>query len=286
MSWDPERLPDQTGRTIVVTGGNAGIGAHVSEQLARAGARVVLASRSPERAQAAIDGIRERVPGAALVTVRTDLASLSSIRTAAAELRALGPVDVLINNAGRTDTVRPRQTTEDGLELVVGTNAFGPFALTAQVAPALAPDGRVVWLGSMATRMVRADIDDLQSERRYAPFRAYGLSKHAVQALGFELDRRWRAAGSARRSLVAHPGFALDRGAVPFVVQSKERGAWPVVRAAIDPDAGGGTFWGPRTGMVGLPVLAKPVAASADPAFGAEVWRQAEAATGVDFPIP
>jgi len=285
VSWDPEHLPDQSGRTIVVTGGNAGIGARVSEQLARAGARVVLASRSPERAQAAIDGIRERVPGASLALVRTDLASLASIRTAAAWLRALGRIDALVNNAGRTDTVKERQTTEDGLELIVGTNAFGAFALTALVAPALAPDGRVVWLGSFATRIVKADADDLQSERRYSPFRAYGLSKHAVHALGFELDRRWRAVGSARRSLVAHPGFALDRGGFPLFLQSKERGAWPVVRAAIDPDAEGGTFWGPHRGLVGRPALTKPVASSADPAFGAEVWRQAEAATGVVFPI-
>jgi NAD(P)-dependent dehydrogenase (short-subunit alcohol dehydrogenase family) len=285
VTWDPDHLPDQHGRTIVVTGGNAGIGAHVSEQLARAGARVVLASRSPERAHAAMDRIRERVPGAALATVRTDLASLDSIRTAAAELRALGPIDVLINNAGRTDTVRRRQTTDDGIELVVGTNAFGGYALAAQVAPGLADDARVVWLSSMATRMVRADGDDLQSERTYAPFRAYGLSKHAAQAIGFELDRRWRAAGSARRSLVAHPGFSLDRGRVPLLLQGKDRGAWPVVRAAIDPDAEGGTFWGPRYGLVGPPVEARPVASSADPAFGAEVWRQAEVATGVSFPV-
>ncbi|GAA2076586.1 SDR family NAD(P)-dependent oxidoreductase [Pseudolysinimonas kribbensis] len=285
MSWDPDRLPDQHGRTVVVTGGNAGIGARVSEQLAGAGARVVLASRSPERAQATIDGIRDRVPGAALALVRLDLASLDSIRTAAAELRALGRIDVLVNNAGRTDAVRRRETTDDGLELIVGTNAFGAFALTALVAPALADDGRVVWLGSFATKLVRGDVSDLQSERRYAPFRAYGLSKHATQALGFELDRRWRAAGSARRSLVAHPGFALDRGSFPLFLQSKERGAWPVVRAAIDPDAEGGTFWGPHRGLVGRPAPAKPVASSADPAFGAEVWRQAEAATGVAFPI-
>jgi NAD(P)-dependent dehydrogenase (short-subunit alcohol dehydrogenase family) len=284
VTWGPERLPDQRGRTIVVTGGNAGIGARVSEQLARAGARVVLASRSPERAQATIDGIRDRVPGAALALVRLDLASLDSVRTAAAEVRALGPIDVLINNAGRTDTVRRRETTDDGLELIVGTNAFGAFALTALVAPALADDGRVVWLGSFATKLVRAD-HDLQSERRYAPFRAYGLSKHATSALGFELDRRWRAAGSARRSLVAHPGFALDRGRFPLFLQSKERGAWPVVRAAIDPDAEGGTFWGPHRGLVGRPALAKPAASSADPAFGAEVWRQAEAATGIAFAV-
>lgn len=284
--WDPARLPAQPGRTFVVTGGNAGIGFHVSRQLASTGARVVLASRSTDKAHAAIDAIRAEFPAASLAAVRLDLASLESVRTAAAELRALGTIDVLVNNAGRTDTVRQRQTTADGLELVVGTNAFGPFALTALVAPALAADGRVVGMGSFATRLVRADLD-LQSERSYSAFRAYGLSKHAVHAIGFELARRWTAAGQARRSLVAHPGFALDRGSIPLVMQTKEQGAWPAVRAALDPDAATGTFWGPGRGLglTGRPVPTRPVAASADPAFGAEVWRQAEAATGVVFEI-
>ena len=137
--WDPERLPDQTGRTVVVTGGNAGIGFHIASQLAGAGARVVLASRSDERARAAMDVIRTRIPAASLALVRLDLASLDSVRTAASELRALGRVDVLVNNAGRTDTLRQRRITEDGLELVVGTNAFGPFALTALAMPVVSP---------------------------------------------------------------------------------------------------------------------------------------------------
>jgi len=285
VSWDPNRLPDQAGRTAVVTGGNAGIGFHVSRQLAGAGARVVLASRSPEKAQAAIERIRAELPGASLAFVRLDLASLASVRAAAGEIRALGPIDVLVNNAGRTDTVKRRQETEDGLELIVGTNAFGAFALTGLVLPSLAPEGRVVGLGSFATRLVKLDPDDLQSQRAYQPFRAYGLSKHAVHALGFELARRFAAAGRAQRSLVAHPGFSLDRGAFPFVLQSKERGAWPVVRAALDPDAANGTFWGPRFGLTGPPRQAEPVAASRVEDAGAEVWRQAEAATGVGYEL-
>jgi len=280
---DPERLPDQTGRTVVVTGGNAGIGFHIASQLAGAGARVVLASRSAERAHAAMDAIRARIPAASLALVRLDLASLGSIRTAASELRALSRIDVLVHNAGRTDAVRQRQTTEDGLELVVGTNAFGPFALTALAMPALAHDGRVVWLGSLSTRLVRGETGDLQSEQSYGASRAYGMSKHAVHAIGFELDRRLRAAGRAQRSLVAHPGFAVDGRGFPLLMQSKERGAWPAVRAAVDPDAVGGSYWGPRLGLTGAPALRHPVASSAAPAFGAEVWRLAEAATRIPF---
>jgi NAD(P)-dependent dehydrogenase (short-subunit alcohol dehydrogenase family) len=285
VSWDPAALPDQSGRTVVVTGGNAGIGFQAVRQLAGAGARVVVAARSPSKAQDAMEAVRAETPGASLAFVRLDLASLDSVRAAAAEIRALGPIDVLVNNAGRTDTIPTREETEDGLELVVGTNAFGPFALTGLVLPALAPAGRVVGLGSFATRMVKLDTDDLQSERRYKGFRAYGLSKHAVHALAFELARRFEEAGRAQRSLVAHPGFSLDRGSFPFVLQSKERGAWPVVRAALDPDAANGTFWGPRFGLTGPPRQAEPVAASAAVEAGAEVWRQAEAATGVTYEL-
>jgi NAD(P)-dependent dehydrogenase (short-subunit alcohol dehydrogenase family) len=282
--WDPARLPDRSGRTVVVTGGNAGIGFGIARQVAAAGARVVLASRSPEKAEAAIAAIRAETPGASLGFVRLDLASLGSVRTAAAELRALGAIDVLVNNAGRTDSVRGRQTTEDGLELITGTNAFGPFALTALVAPALAEDGRVVWLGSLSTRMIHAD-DDLQSARSYSPFRAYGRSKHALHAIGFELARRWTASGSSRRSLVAHPGYAVDRRPVPPLSQLKERGAWPAVRAALDPDAASGSFWGPGglLALTGRPAPGVPVAASAEPAYGQRVWAEAERATGVDF---
>ncbi|MGN6326628.1 SDR family NAD(P)-dependent oxidoreductase [Pseudolysinimonas sp.] len=285
MSWDPAALPDQSGRTVVVTGGNAGIGFQAVRQFARAGARVVVAARTPSTAQDSMEAVRAETPGASLAFVRLDLASLESVRTAAAELRALGPIDVLVNNAGRTDTVSERQETQDGLELIVGTNAFGPFALTGLVLPALAPGGRVVGLGSFATRLVPLDTDDLQSRRRYRAFRAYGLSKHAVHALAFELARRFEAAGRVQRSLVAHPGFALDQRSFPLVVQTKERGAWPVVRAALDPAAGNGTFWGPRFGLTGPPQQAKPVAASAAAEAGAEVWRQAEAATGVTYDL-
>jgi NAD(P)-dependent dehydrogenase (short-subunit alcohol dehydrogenase family) len=305
VSWDPRRLPDQHGRTVVVTGATAGIGYFIAEQLAGAGARVVLAARSPERAERAMASIRAQAPAADLAFVRLDLASLDSVRTAAAELRALGSIDVLVQNAGLTAGSRRRRTTEDGLELTVGTNALGHFALVARAWPALAPAGRVVALGSMATRMVAADLGDLQLERaRYAPFRAYAVSKHAVHGLGFELDRRLRAAGSARASLVAHPGFAVDAlserrpgirdrsGAAAFgerllapVAQGKDRGAWPAVRAAIDPLAESGQFWGPRYVLKGGPVVASPVAQSAAPAFGIELWRQAEAATGMRFAV-
>jgi NAD(P)-dependent dehydrogenase (short-subunit alcohol dehydrogenase family) len=304
VSWDPKVLPSAAGRTIVVTGGNAGIGYFTSEQLAGAGARVILASRSKDKSERAIASIRERVPGAELSFVPLDLASLAAVQDAAAELGLLGPIDVLVNNAGITSPSARRRTTEDGLELVVGANALGHFALTAQLWPALTPTGRVVSLGSMATRMVRLAPDDLLSEHHYRPFRAYGFSKHAVHGFAFELDRRIRAAGSSRESLLAHPGFAVDGlserrpgindltrvqrlrdGALAFVAQGKQQGAWPTVRAALDPDAASGRFFGPQRMLSGEPIAMAPVLSSASPEFGARLWALAEERTGVTFTV-
>ena len=304
MSWDPQHPPSAAGRTFVVTGGNAGIGYFTAEQLASAGAHVILASRSSDKAARAIASITERVAGARLDYVPIDLSSLTSVASAAAELRAYGPIDGLINNAGLVSPPSRRATTTDGHEIVVGSNFFGHFALTAQLWPALSPTGRVVGLGSMATRMVRLDPEDLLSERRYRPFRAYGLSKHAVHGFAFELDRRIRAARLSRLSLLAHPGFAVDglserrpgineisrgerlRDAVlGLAAQGKHQGAWPTVRAALDPDAESGQFYGPSRNMSGRPVAIPPVASSATPEFGAHLWTLAEESTGIPFTV-
>jgi len=304
-AWDPRALPALAGRSYVVTGGAAGIGYFAAEQLAAAGARVVIAARSPERAAHAIASIRARVPDAELAHVRLDLASLASVREAAEELAGFRPLDALLNNAGRVVASRTRLETVDGLEETVGVNFLGHFALTARLFPALAPTGRVVGLGSDSTRMVRLDADDLWSQRRYAPFRAYALSKHAVQGFHLELARRLAAAGDTRMSLLAHPGWSTnvyasrrpgitDRDAAGqrlvealggWIAQGKDRGAWPEVRAAVDPDAVNGEYFGPRWMLRGRPVRVQPVASSADPGFGAALWADAERRAGVGFGI-
>ncbi len=305
MSWDPRALPSQQGRTIVVTGGSTGIGYWACEQLAAAGARVVIAARYAPKAQDAIAAIRARVPGADVVHVPFDLTSIASVRDAAAAIAGLGGVDVLVNNAGLVVASPRRKTTQDGLELEVGGNFVGHFALTALLFPVLRD--RVVGLGSMATKMVRLDPTDLMSERRYSPFRAYAFSKHAVHGFAFELDRRLRAAGDPRKSLLAHPGYAVNelsakrpdvisnsKGwqrlggllSAPFA-QGKDQGAWPVVRAAVDPAAESGEFYGPGAmlGMRGTPVAQAPVASSSSPEFGAKLWALAEEWSGVRFPV-
>ena len=304
MSWDPRHLPSAAGRTFVVTGGNAGIGYFTAEQLASAGARVVLASRSAEKAGRAVASIGAQVPGAALEIVPLDLSSLSSVSDAAERLRALGRIDGLINNAGLVSPPARRAATEDGHELIVGTNFFGHFALTAQLWPALTPTARVVGLGSMATRLVRLDPGDLLSDRHYRPFRAYAFSKHAVHGFAFELDRRIRAAGEHRLSLLAHPGFSVDGlaqrrpgvndisrgerirdGVLALAAQGKHQGAWPTVRAGLDPDAVSGQFYGPSRNMSGPPIVMAPVVSSATPEFGAHLWALAEERTGVTFTV-
>ncbi len=305
MSWDPRSLPSQAGRTIVVTGGSTGIGYWASEQLASAGARIVIAARYAPKAAEAIASIRARVPGADVTHVPLDLTSLASVRQAAVAIADLGGADVLVNNAGLVISPARRQTTSDGLELLVGGNFVGHFALTALVFPVLRD--RVVGLGSFATRMTPLEPDDLMSEKRYRPFRAYAFSKHAVHGFAFELDRRLRAAGDARRSLLAHPGYAVNELSEkrPGVIsnshgwqrlsgylsapagQGKDHGAWPVVRAAIDPDAESGDFYGPRDllGLRGTPVVHAPVASSASPEFGAKLWTLAEQWSGVPFSV-
>ncbi|QNO37590.1 SDR family NAD(P)-dependent oxidoreductase [Protaetiibacter sp. SSC-01] len=303
--WDPRALPRLDGRTVVVTGGNAGIGYFVSEQLASAGARVVIAARSAEKARLAIDSIRSRFPEAELAHVPLDLTSLASVRAASERIAEFRPLHALVNNAGRVVASRRRLETEDGFELTVGGNFLGHFALTTLLFPALAADGRVVGLGSDSTRMVRLEPTKLWSEHRYGAFRAYAYSKHAVTGFQLELARRLAAAGDTRRSLLAHPGWATSAYAARrpgitdrdpwrgrffetltgWVGQGKDRGAWPVVRAVADPDAANGSYFGPRWELAGRPVPTRPVASAASREFGAWLWGDAEVKTGIRFPL-
>jgi NAD(P)-dependent dehydrogenase (short-subunit alcohol dehydrogenase family) len=292
---------------FAVTGGNAGLGYFTAEQLAGTGARVILASRSRDKSKQAMRAIRAVHPAAELGFVELDLSSLHSVRDAAEELRAEPRLDGLVLNAGMVSgSARRRRQTEDGNEQVFGTNYLGHFALTGLVWPALvaSPGSRVVGLGSFVTHLVRLVPDDLQSERRYNFFRAYGFSKHAMQAFGLELARRIDAAGRSVSSLIGQPGFALDGLSDPRpgvvepkqfpvqrmlapIAQGKNRGAAPVVRALLDPDARNGELFGPGDPMslTGWPVRRAPAAADASPAFGDLLWRRSQAWTGVEFTV-
>ena len=317
--WHPARLPPQHGRTFVVTGGNAGLGYFTVEQLASTGARVILASRSESRADAAMAAVRRLHPAADLGFVHLDLADLDSVREAGTYLGGVKRLDGLVLNAGMTSGSRHRRRTVDGNELTLQANHLGHFALTALALPALerGDDARVIGLGSIVTRLLPLR-RDLQSEHGFWFFGAYATSKHAVHGFVFELDRRLRAAGSSVSALLAHPGFSLDglsapragitrpsaassgprlgraegaemsarvEAALAWVAQGKNRGAAPTVRALLDPSLAGGDFIGPNGVLRGRPRRARAVAASASPAFGARLWADSERWTHTPFPL-
>jgi len=299
--WDVHRLPRADGRVVLVTGGNAGIGYFIAEQLSATGATVVLGSRSPMKAEAAATAIRGRVPGARVRVLRLDLADLTSLETAVGALE-LTHLDAVVHNAGVALDDPPRRETVDGHELMFGTNHLGHFALTRWLMPLLsaAPAGRVVTVGSFAAKTERLDLDDPQSRRDYRPKRSYGRSKLAQMFFGLELDRRLRATGSTVTSVVVHPGGALDsltpsrppvhvrtlgtrlRGAPAGVLlQGKHAGAWPAVRAVLDPEVRGGQLWGPRVfGLRGRPRPEPVWAHLTDTAVAARLWDMSRALTG------
>ncbi|GAA2575309.1 MULTISPECIES: SDR family NAD(P)-dependent oxidoreductase [Streptomyces] len=301
--WDVRRLPAAADRTFLVTGGNAGIGYFVAEQLAATGAVVVLGSRDPRKAEAAAESIGTRVPGARVRHLRLDLADLASLRPAVERLD-VERLDAVVHNAGVALDDPPRRETGAGHELMFGTNHLGHFALTRWLAPLLsaAPAARIVTVGSFAARSERLDPDDLESARDYRPKRAYGRSKLAQMVFGFALDRRLRAAGSSVSSVVAHPGGALDsltparppvhtttagrrlRGLpAALLVQGKEAGAWPVVRAVLDPRVEGGQLWGPRFfGLRGAPRPEPVPAHMSDAGTAARLWAASCDLTGVE----
>ncbi|MFD9416673.1 SDR family NAD(P)-dependent oxidoreductase [Streptomyces goshikiensis] len=301
--WNVHRLPRADGRVFLVTGGNAGIGYFVAEQLSATGATVVLGSRNPAKAEDAAASIRAHVAGARVRTVRLDLADLTSLRTVAESL-AVERLDAVVHNAGVALDAPPREETGEGHELMFGTNHLGHFALTRWLMPLLsaAPAARVVTTGSFAAKSERLDLHDLQSRKDYRPKRAYGRSKLAQMYFGVELDRRLRAVGSTVASVVAHPGGALDSltpsrppvhvrttgarlSAAPagLLVQGKHAGAWPAVRAVLDPAVLGGQLWGPRIfGLRGEPRREPVWNHLADPAVAARLWDASRDLTGVE----
>ena len=315
MSWYPVPIPSQTGRSVLVTGANAGLGFFTAARLAGAGANVTLSGRRPERLAAAAAAIRERMPQAAVETLVIDTSSLDSVHAGVEHLLDRAPLDAMVLNAGMVHPPGVRLESVDGHELVLATNVLGHFALLARLVPNLAAGARVVTLGSLSTRLSTFRVDDLEQRRSYDPWRAYAQSKIAATSIAFELDRRLRraaedgaeAVGAASavprvHSLVAHPGYSIsgrtprvsgvsappriDRFAdalqAPFA-QGKHRGAEVIVHAVAADDVEGGQFWGPRYAVKGEPRLAMPARPARDPRVGARGWAFAEEATGVRF---
>ena len=300
--WTTTDIPDQTGRTAVVTGSNTGLGYETAAALAAKGAHVVLAVRNVDKGNDAAVRIGDATPGASVGVQELDLTSLGSVRAAAEQLRAQhDTIDLLINNAGVMMT--PKSTTKDGFELQFGTNHLGHFALTGLLLDRLlpVPGSRVVTVSSVGHRFARNGIrfDDLQSERDYGRIAAYGQAKLANLMFTYELQRRLQ--GTNTNAAAAHPGGSRTELArnLPLVVrvvegvleplfQGPDMGALPTLRAATDPGVIGGQYFGPDGfgEQRGYPVVVASSRVSHDTDAQRRLWTVSEELTGVTFSVP
>jgi NAD(P)-dependent dehydrogenase (short-subunit alcohol dehydrogenase family) len=307
MGLTTHDIPPQGGRLAIVTGATGGLGYETALALAAEGADVVLASRDDNKGAAALARLRVAVPRARARFERLDLASLASVAAFAETRIAEGRgVDLLVNNAGIMALPR-RQVTADGFEMQFAVNYLGHFALTARLLPLLrrVPGARVVNVSSLAADLNPIDLDDLQAEQSYVPFRQYGRTKLALLMFAFEFQRRSRAAGWGVDAIAAHPGWArtdiigngpascglraaLWRVAKPFLLPlSPPAGpaALPILLAAASPDAKGGGYYGPtgRRELNGPPGIAKAPAVALDRSAAIRLWDMSEALAGVSF---
>lgn len=300
MTWTLDNAPSQAGKLAVVTGASGGLGLETARGLARKGAEIIIAARDPIKGRAAIPKI-----GGTARFEQIDLGDLASIAAFAERLRTAGrPIDLLINNAGLAAAPK-RATTRDGFEKQVGINFLGHFALTGRLLPQLrqATAPRVVAISSLAHKGAKIDFDDLMSERRYSPVKAYGVSKLADLIFARELQRRSDRHGWGLLSAAAHPGLAMTEltksrpgqpayflnGLVdfvsPYLGQSAAAGALPTIYAATATEVVGGGYYGPDGfgELKGAPTAARSSAASQDPDLADRLWHDAEARTGVIF---
>ncbi len=308
MTWTTVDIPDQTGRRVIVTGANSGLGYHTALELARHGAEVIMAVRDPDKGAAAADLITAEISGPGRVEVRElDLADLGSVQHFA-ESCVNERIDLLINNAGIMAI--PRQLTVDGFERQFGTNHLGHMALTLRLLPALVRTGqqfgtsRVVTVSSGAHRMGRIDLADLMGEKRYQPWRAYGQSKLANLLFTLALQSRFDQRQLQVGAYAAHPGYANTnlQGVAPqmkgsaagarmaswansVMAQPAAMGALPTLCAATAPGVPPGAFVGPDGFLEqrGHPRVVTPSAAGRDATMAAQLWTASEALIGLTF---
>jgi NAD(P)-dependent dehydrogenase (short-subunit alcohol dehydrogenase family) len=304
-SWTAADIPDQQGRTVLITGANSGLGLRSAEALARAGAQVLLACRNPAKAAGALEAVEACATTGTPSVIPLDLADLSSVESAAAAVAdRVGHIDVLMNNAGVMAI--PLRRTADDFEMQFGTNHLGHFALTGRLLPLLlaATHPRVVSTSSQAHRIGKMRWDDLQWRNRYSKWMAYGQSKLANLLFMFDLDRRAQREGSELISAAAHPGYASThlQAAGPemagsalmertmafgnrLVAQSDTDGALPQLYAATMPDVTGGDYYGPSGPfeMRGSPKKVGCSGAARDASAARRLWEISEKETGVTY---
>ncbi|HZQ33550.1 MAG TPA: SDR family NAD(P)-dependent oxidoreductase [Mycobacterium sp.] len=301
--WTTADIPDQSGRVAVITGANTGLGYWTAAALAEKGAQVVLAVRNLDKGNEAASQIKAKAPNAVVKLQELDLTSLDAIRKSAEEIKAAHQrIDLLINNAGVMYT--DKATTKDGFELQFGTNHLGHFAFTGLLLDRLLPvDGsRVVTVSSVGHRILaKIHFDDLQAEHGYNRVAAYGQSKLANLMFTYELARRLKLKGAPTAALAAHPGGSNTEllrnmpGWVRspsqlvwnFFAQSAEMGALPTLRAATDPAAQSGQYYGPDGlgEQRGHPKVVKSSKQSHDEQQQARLWKVSEELTGVTYPV-
>lgn len=309
-NWTADQIPSQQGRRALITGANSGIGYEAALELARHGAEVILPARTTAKSEGAIARIRHEVPNATLHAATLDLASLSSVRSFAAEFLGRFPgqsLDLLINNAG-VMAIPEREVTPDGFERQFATNFLGPFLLTALLYPSMRQraGSRIVIVSSGMADQGKIRFDDLQGERSYSPMMgAYAQSKLADSLFAVELQRRLSAAESPVIAVAAHPGYALTnlqtsgpgasggpfmlrlmaRLLKPFASQDAAHGALPTLFAATATEAEPGGYYGPDRMMrlKGHPVSTPIPRPARDENTASRLWHEAEKLVHVGF---
>lgn len=299
--WTTNHIPDLSGKTIIITGANSGIGLEAARESARNGAHVIMACRNMDKAKAAKNAIMNEIPRSKPEIIHIDLADLKSVHqfadTFKSEYRSL---DILINNAGIM--MAPYGKTKDGFEQQFGINHLGHFALTGLLIDHIlkTPNSRIINVSSNAHRLGKIDFDNLMYEegKGYSPTRAYGRSKLANMLFTYELERRFEAAGSQTIAAAAHPGyththltrylekkwyFRLLSPLNNLIAQSSAMGALPILRAAADPGVIGGQYYGPDSffGQRGHPIVMKSSQASYDKTTAQKLWEVSEQLTDI-----
>jgi len=296
-SFTAKDVPDQTGKTIFITGANTGLGYEAAKTLAGKGARVIIGCRSRSKAEQARDSILADYPKADVTVVELDLADLASVKKAAARVAKEPRLDVLINNAGIM--IPPYELTRDGFESQFGVNHLGPFALTGLLLEKLraTPDARIVSTSSIAHKRGKIHFDDINAEQGYNPITRYAQSKIANLYFAYELQRRLEAAGDSTISVAAHPGIA-DTELTRYIPRAlmlvapvfrplfntPAQGAWPTLCAATMPGVRGGEYYGPgkRRETAGPAVRVESNRRSHDTAVAKKLWELSIDMTGVD----
>ena len=301
--WTTNDMPNLQGRTAIVSGANSGLGLETTRALAAKGAHVIMACRDLAKGQAVQAQIATSLPTASLELAQLDLAALTSVRDFAAGFQQSHErLDLLFNNAGIMAI--PRGETADGFETQFGTNHLGHFALTGLLLPTLlaTPDSRVITTTSMARSAGRIKLDDLQRQRAYGRWEAYGQSKRANLLFAFELQTRLTAAGASTISVAAHPGAAdtnlqgtsatLSNARIesrlyamfwPLISQSALMGTLPQLYAGTAEQIYGGELVGPSGGMRGYPKVDRRARKEYDRSLAARLWEVSVKLTGVDY---